>query len=284
MQLAATVVEPGPGATAGVTVVVCSAMVVRREFYAGFARHLAGLGMRVLTFDNRGVGATRAAPRSDAVARLAHWGERDVAAAIEWAARTAPGDRLLLVGHSMGGRIAALCPSLPRVEAVVAVVPTTPWWRYWPPPYAAGIRLFYAAAGALCRRVPVLPAHWLDMGPPVRSSVILDWVAWGIEGAGVPGQASAVPPGASYPGRVLALSFTDDVGLGCHRAVREACGAYAAGERLEHWHLAPRELGVSRVGHFGYFRGCAAPELWRRTLEWFERSAPREPGAGPRAS
>jgi predicted alpha/beta hydrolase len=35
--------------------------------------------------------------------------------------------------------------------------------------------------------------------------------------------------------------------------------------------LAPRELGVKSIGHFGFFRERFRDSLWRETADWLER-------------
>jgi predicted alpha/beta hydrolase len=40
----------------------------------------------------------------------------------------------------------------------------------------------------------------------------------------------------------------------------------------ERRHLAPRDLGVPRIGHFGFFRP-EAETLWRETVDWLSHSA-----------
>jgi predicted alpha/beta hydrolase len=60
-----------PGAEIGagppLLVIVNSAMGVSRRYYGAFARHLAGQGMQVVTYDYRGIGGS--APGKTSAAR-----------------------------------------------------------------------------------------------------------------------------------------------------------------------------------------------------------------------
>jgi predicted alpha/beta hydrolase len=38
--------------------------------------------------------------------------------------------------------------------------------------------------------------------------------------------------------------------------------------RVERRHLAPRDVGRARIGHFGYFLPASRDNLWRDTLDW----------------
>ena len=47
------------------------------------------------------------------------------------------------------------------------------------------------------------------------------------------------------------------------------CAAYSA-IAPEILSVSPRELGVSRIGHFGFFRPDRRDTLWRGAAEWLE--------------
>ena len=46
---------------------------------------------------------------------------------------------------------------------------------------------------------------------------------------------------------------------------------YYPNARAEIRSVEPRELGVSEVGHFGFFRERFRDSLWRETADWLER-------------
>jgi predicted alpha/beta hydrolase len=50
----------------------------------------------------------------------------------------------------------------------------------------------------------------------------------------------------------------------------EALHAHYGARERAHRHLTPAELGLRRIGHFGFFRPGAEP-LWRETAEWLRR-------------
>jgi len=273
----------------GATVIVCSAMLVRHGFYAAFAAHLARRGFRVLTYDNRGVGTSLAAQPRGMQPRLRGWGEQDLPAAIVWAERSEPSHRLFIVGHSMGGQLVALSDALRRVEAVVTVAATAAWFGHWPLPHAAVILAWYLVAPLLGRLLPTLPAGRVRMGPDVAATIVRDWTRWGRHEAYLHGPFGLESTADRYRGRVLAFSFTDDVALGCRRAVDVLHHDYVAAD-LERRHVSPAEIGARRLGHFGFFRGSAAAALWDQTIDWLDRgpessrrasTAPRTATAAP---
>jgi predicted alpha/beta hydrolase len=65
---------------------------------------------------------------------------------------------------------------------------------------------------------------------------------------------------ASVRTPILALSFTDDE-LMTARSIRSLHGLYASAP-VEFRTIAPREIGVKRIGHFGFFRPQFEQTLW----------------------
>jgi predicted alpha/beta hydrolase len=51
--------------------------------------------------------------------------------------------------------------------------------------------------------------------------------------------------------------------------VERLCAAYTS-VKPELLAVTPGELGVSRIGHFGFFRGEHRDTLWRGAAEWLE--------------
>lgn len=70
---------------------------------------------------------------------------------------------------------------------------------------------------------------------------------------------------------VLSVSFTDDEMLS-ETSIRSLHAFYASAP-IEWLRVAPRDLGVARIGHFGFFREAFAPTLWTRVREWLDARA-----------
>jgi len=65
---------------------------------------------------------------------------------------------------------------------------------------------------------------------------------------------------------ILSLSFTDDEYLS-ERNI-ESLHAFYAGAAREMRRLAPSDVGVDRIGHFGFFRRRRAESLWSQARDW----------------
>ena len=65
---------------------------------------------------------------------------------------------------------------------------------------------------------------------------------------------------------ILSLSFTDDEFMSAQNT-RSLHGFYANAPR-EMRRIAPADLGVRRIGHFGFFRKHFAQTLWPQVPQW----------------
>jgi predicted alpha/beta hydrolase len=94
--------------------------------------------------------------------------------------------------------------------------------------------------------------------------VVLQWRRWcmhpryhvGAEGDAVREKFA----GARFP--IVALSITDDE-LMTERGTRVLIDCYENAPR-QLQRIAPADVGVQRIGHFGFFRRQFEPTLWRR--------------------
>jgi predicted alpha/beta hydrolase len=258
---------PRPGAERGVTVIVCPAIGVRQRFYWAFAAALADAGFHVLSLANRGMDVSLAAEDRPWPHELRHWGEVDLPAIVAHARAARPGDRLFVVGHSMGGQLVGLSDSLLALDGVVTVAATAAWWGHWSFPANVGILAWDLAMPVLGRIFPRFPAERLRLGPDIDARLMRDWVRWGRDRDYLFAERFGLPSHLDrYRGRVLAFSFSDDP-FGSRAAVDALHRRFTAAELVER-HVAPAEVGARRLGHFGYFRRAAGEPLWRETIAW----------------
>lgn len=258
-----------PSVANGISVLISGAYATGRGYYGAYARYLAARGFTVLTYDYRGFGGSRAPAWRGEPPRQVHWGERDLAAAIEWLHARAPQNRLVMVGHSAGGYLLGMAPNHRRVLALLAVATQSGYWRLrdgWRRPLSY---LFFRALlpmGAhLAHRIPALRRG--PFAAPLGAA--LDWSRWGLhpqyfcDARGRPLRFHfddiTVP--------VRAYHLTDDRVYAPRRAVEALRGFYARAP-VEIVHRAPADYGVERIDHFGFFRSWMPGEAWEETAHW----------------
>ena len=99
-------------------VIIAPATGIKQGFYAQFASFLAEQGYGVITYDNRGIGASLTGKISKSIATLQCWGEQDQTAALEQLMINFPDTRYHLVGHSAGGQLIGLMANSNKLSSV----------------------------------------------------------------------------------------------------------------------------------------------------------------------
>lgn len=261
--LAACVYEP-PGAALG-SVVIGGAMGVVQDFYAPFAQWLAAQGWRVTTFDYRGSG--RSAPAGSLRgfrADLFDWAG-DYAAVIDRAHAARPDKPLYLLGHSLGAQLPGLLGNQHKVSGLLSVAAGSGYWRQNAPRLRRIVLFFWFVMVPLATRLcGYFPGRRLRMVGDLPAGVVLQWRRWclsprysvGAEGEQVRQRYASV----RFP--VHALSVDDDE-LMTLPGIRSLVALYEnAPSEVER--IGARELGISRLGHFGAFRREREADLWPR--------------------
>lgn len=268
-ELAATVYPPDPRRYTGRVVILASAMGVKRGFYGRYASHLAAEGFPAVTFDYRGIGDSRPERLRRLDARLQDWGEKDLAGVIDWAARVFPEADLHLVGHSVGGQIFGLADNREQVRGVVAVACQSAYWRHWSGRDRLGMYLlWHVVMPTVPRLLGYFPARILRLGEDLPEGVAREWAWWGRHPHYLHGRLSEASRQGyeRYSGTLRAYSFTDDR-YAPEPAVRGFLRLYPNATST-HRSIAPRDLDLRSIGHFGFFNEQAGSLLWHETVAW----------------
>lgn len=274
-ELAATLYEPSPEAAPvndRSVVVVNSATAVRRGYYDGYARHLTAEGYTVLTYDYRGIGGSRPRRLAGFRARMRQWGEQDLAGVLAWVADHLRPQRLLAVGHSVGGQIVGFAAGNERIDALMMVGSQSGWWGHWPTPSRYRIALnWYVLIPAVTRVYGYLPGRF-GTKEDLPAGVAREWARWGRRRSYLMESEELRPGFQRLRCPLLAYSFTDD-----HYAPRPAVEGlldlYSEAD-VFHRHLAPRDVGTQAIGHFGFFRDQFRETLWRDSVAWLRKVGP----------
>jgi predicted alpha/beta hydrolase len=261
----------GDAGTARAGVLIVSAMGVDQGFYAAFAEWLAARGYFVLTFDFRGIGASRRGSLRGIDADVSIWAKRDAAALVDFLADRI-GDRpLAWIGHSLGGQILGLLPNRSRVDAVLNIASGAAYWREG----TQSLQRFMGALWYFIVPMPLIlfgyfPGRRLGFLGDIPAGVLRQWRRWclnreyliGVEGEAVRAQYAAL----RLP--TLSLSFTDDTYMSIRNA--ELLHRFFPLARAELRVIAPRDVGADEIGHFGFFRRKLGALLWPLAGDWLD--------------
>ncbi|HEX2546093.1 MAG TPA: alpha/beta fold hydrolase [Ramlibacter sp.] len=264
--IAARVYEP-QGLLEG-NVVIGGAMGVRQEYYRPFAEWLAAQGWRVTSFDYRGSGDSAPASLRGFKADLFDW-TRDYEAAIDHAHAALPGAPLYLLGHSLGAQLPGLLSNQEKVSALLSIAAGSGYWRENAPQLKRIVPYFWFLLVPLATRLcGYFPGKRLRKVGDLPAGVVMQWRKWCLNprySVGAEGEiARQAYARARFP--VLALSIADDE-LMTLEGTRSLVSLYEnAPHQLER--IAPAELSVRRIGHFGPFRSEQEGKLWPRMADW----------------
>jgi predicted alpha/beta hydrolase len=270
-ELAATLYEPAPGAGRDAAVLINSATAVRR-YYDAYARHLAGEGFTVVTYDYRGIGGSRPRSLSRFPARLCQWAEEDQGGALDWIASSLHPRKLLVVGHSVGGQIVGMAPGNQRIAGLVGVAAQNGYWGHWPFPSRYRLALRWYVAVPLASRIFGYVPGWMGIKEDLPGGVAREWAEWCRRPDFLfEGHEERRRGFERFARPFLAYSFADD-DYAPRAAVESLLDAYRDA-RVDHRHVTPREVGAPAIGHFGFFRESFRETLWRESAAWLTAQA-----------
>lgn len=266
VPLSVRINEP-EGAPRG-NVVIGGAMGVRQDYYGAFAQWLSQQGWRVTTFDYRGSGESAPANLRGYKADLFDW-TRDYEAVIDHAHAALPGAPLYLLGHSLGAQLPGLLANQHKVSGLLSVAAGSGYWRDNAPQLKRIVPYFWFVLVPLATRLcGYFPGRKLRKVGDLPAGVIMQWRKWCLNpkySVGAEGEsAREAYARARFP--VLALSITDDE-LMTLRGTHNLIDLYEnAPKQVEQ--VAPAQLQVRRIGHFGPFRSEQQDKLWPRMATW----------------
>ncbi len=249
-------------------VVINPAIAVPGRFYRHFAAGLAEAGYTALTWDYRGIGASKPGSLRGFPATVRDWIFQDMAGIVDWVASELGTRSIFLVGHSLGGQVAGLLDNPSVIAGMATMSAQSGHWRLQGGEQKI-VALFhiYLTLPLLSRIFGYGPWGLVGAGEDLPKAAALEWVGWCRNRKYLLGD-TALPLDRfqRFTAPVLAYSFGDDK-WGQPRSVDAMMRAYPT---LERRHVEPADFGLDAIGHVGYFRP-ASKALWHDTITWFNK-------------
>jgi predicted alpha/beta hydrolase len=251
-------------------ILIGSAIGVHQEYYRSFARFLAGRGYTVYTFDYRGIGKSMPGLLKESQVTMQEWGKFDLDAVIKYIRSNYPQATLTYIGHSISGQILSLTQESSYFSKVVIIASQHMNWRLWP------LHLRFAYAFLVYVFMPVLshmmgyyPGKVLNVFWDLPKGVALEWAKWCRNRKGMFGFHSDRPLN-NIKAPLLAIGFSDDL-IAPLQPMHALLQKYTQAA-VTHWQYSPHEVGVKKLGHFGFFRAKFKNLLWEPVLEWIQQT------------
>lgn len=253
---------------------------VAARYYSRYAAYLARHGFLVLTYDFRGIGASRPPSLRGFRATKHDWGVLDCDAAIQTLQQQAPGLPMMAVCHSIGGFALGLAASAARIQRALFVGCQYAYWQDYRPLMRLPMWLnWHVVMPVLTKIFGYFPGKRLGWLEDLPSGVALEWATRFHPSFH---RRYHQLPHAQAPADAAVLEARMK-GLRAHiLAIADACDPFAtlsATRRLLDYfpcsarqfvQLQPRHLGLPKLGHFGFFHDRFRESLWPQSLHWLQ--------------
>lgn len=255
-----------PGAYRRGAVLIAGAMGVAQSFYASLATWLAEEGYLVVTFDYRGMGRSRRGSLRDVDADILTWAEQDTQAVLRALQTRAGGLPITWLGHSLGGQIVPFVKDRGSVAKIITIATGSGYWRQNAAPLKRKVWLFWFLAVPLATPLfGYFPGKRLGMVGDLPRGVIRQWKKWCMQPDYAAGDDHATRTlYADVLTPITAISFTDDEMMSA-ASIDSIHALYAGAERTMR-RFSPGDVGLARIGHFGFFRAEMRAPLWEALL------------------
>lgn len=274
--LAATHFEPH-GTPRG-TLILHGATATPQRFYRAFAQFLAERGVRVVTYDYRGIGGSRPPSLRGFHATMTEWADLDARAVHRYVAAYHGAGPVAILGHSFGGQLVGLVDEARDACGALFVGAQLGYFGSWPLVQRAWLAvMWHALVPALTATVGYLPGR-VGVGEDLPRGVAEEWARWCSHPEYlISGHPDAAERFARFDCPTVLYSFTDDA-FAPRPAVDALLGRLTSAP-LEHRRVNPLDLGSHAIGHFGFFRRAFKDTLWADALgfltDTFDGRAPR---------
>lgn len=280
LEIAVFRAAPSPAAP----VVLCMpAMGVQARAYVRLAQGLASAGLIAVTADLRGHGLSPVRASRDVDFGYHDMIAIDLAGVVGWAHDRHPGSPVFMLGHSLGGQLAALYAGAHpgRLAGLVLVAACSVDHRGWSQPHRLGALVGTQAASLLATIWGHFPGKTFRFAGAEARTVMRDWARNGLTGRydlahtdldyeRLLGTADLAVLGLTFEGDILAPERA------CANLWNKMGSAEVSRVRFSH------ETQGRFEGHFGWLRG---PDfLVEAVVDWMGTSAQDRGKRDPRSA
>lgn len=238
--------------------------------YARLARYLAARGYPVLAYDYRGIGDSRPARLRALRAGNEDWSEHDCGGAIAEMRRRFPDAELVAIAHSIGTLLVGGAPNVTEISRFVFIGAHTGFFGDYLRRYRLPMTvMWHGVMPVLVRIVGYFPGRALRLGEDIPRQVARQWATRRTpdfrskHAVDVARGRAWLERHRSVTGRALVIGISDDA-FATEAGTLRLLAMYPR-LRVEHQRIRPADVGVKRIGHFGYFRR-QAEVLWPRIV------------------
>lgn len=252
-------------------IIVCPATGAPQHYYKRFAEYACQYkDFDVVTFDYRGIGKSLQTTVIDSVARMSDWGTKDLKRIIDWA--DGKYDRICLIGHSVAGQVFPKAENHGRITAAYFVGAQSAYHGNWKGLWWMYVMFFWYILIPVATFIyDYLPGWTMGGRVPIPKGVALEWRRWGTHPQGVLlGDRQTIASFGAVRIPVHFVSIEDDKLLAPTAATQAIMHCYKNAV-TSFQYIKPKDLGLKRIGHFGFFKKKFAKQLWPMPMFFFSQ-------------
>jgi len=270
-SLSAKVYPANPSIAKNKVLIINSATAVDKKLYHHYAIFMATKGYDTITYDYRGIAASRPKKLIGFEASFTDWGEKDFTGVINFVKKEFPKHKIVTLGHSIGGTIIGMTKKNTEINGIINIGAQSAYYKDWAKNQKTKIYIMWHIFFPLVTRlVGYFPGKKFGMLEDIPKGVIKQWHNRRKQ---VDMKKQMEISGThffykNYTGKLLSLGIEDDP-IGTKKAVQRIHNMFTNSPKdLEI--ITLQTIPIDKIGHFGFFSRKFKDTLWIKTLKWFD--------------
>ncbi len=249
-------------------VLISGGVAIPQKFYRHIAKYLVVRNLAALTYDYRGIGESAPGNLRNFHAPMQIWGTHDQPAAIKWLIANFPGLPMLHLAHSFGGQALGMTDLSQSFEKSAMIASQAGYWRDFKFPEGYRIYLAMNVLAPISAAIKgYLPGNLSGFGEDLAWSTFKQWANWCRQKNYLFDDPLV---DTSHYGKfakpILAIGLSDD-SWAPPATIDALVGNYTSAKIVRRQY-SPQEIGVEKIGHFGFFRTEHKDTMWEETVDW----------------
>jgi len=241
---------------------------IPQKLYSNFASFLAENGFTSLTFDYRGI--AESAPRflKDSDAKISDWGRLDMSGVFDWVLSNFPNQKKIIAAHSMGGQMIGLMDNHKEIDQLFFIASSTGYWRDMSNPYKwLPAFYWYFMIPIHIKLFGYVNAMKVKQGENPPMGVAVEW------------RQRCTNPDYFEPEfeKTLNPVFFDQITTPiksiqiqddplANKTTANKLLKYFKNSKIEIEEINPKNYGVEKIGHTGFFSRKFKNSLWMKIM------------------
>lgn len=238
---------------------------IPQKLYSNLAIYLTNNGYATVTYDYRGIGNSKPKSLRGFLSNIEDWGIIDMASVFDWIINEFPNTQKIIIGHSMGGQLVGLMDNYQNIDKLILIASSTGYWRDMSSPFKWFMPVLWFLFIPLTTYIyGYTNAKKLRQGENLPKGVALQWRDWCINPNYFDDHFQKSNTRLFFGNLRIplkAIQITDDPIA--NEITANKLLKYYGNAKIEIEKISPKQLGVKKIGHTGFFSRQFKDTLWK---------------------